>query len=398
MTQGTMYKGYPKSTFQQTLVGLDYRHSEEAPESIFAHACVKAFRDLDWSRYGFTFTQVFEPGVLAEIAYWEGVPLAELAYLVYQPSSSINELASRLESLNEQSPIERINLASVLITLSRFDLAERVVNSIGQTNDARLTFEIAWLRFMISNRRDDGIYSADAFASMRIAATSGEVPIGRLLDASTQAIVWYLKRREVSRQDLNWFVAKGAAIANRSAQAEPGSVSSWYRGIAMLPAAQGLKDETREYMEKARRAADMAVEANPGPVQMNFIKTYYESTLKEHLYVTRDFGQAVEAGTELIQLDPGWSVSYGELAEVYEKFGRKEDAAHLYMKAAELGPPYVGHHLLRAAENWEAVASTAKAIKCYRKVLKMVPQNVEVIAAMKRCMSISQNASSGSEE
>ncbi len=118
----------------------------------------------------------------------------------------------------------------------------------------------------------------------------------------------------------------------------------------MIPAGRGQALQTRHYMQRAREAAEEVISRRPRRHEMNFIKTYHESAIKEHLYVTGDFEKAKEAGNALIALDAGWAPSYAELAEVYQKSGDQQRAAELYEQAlATLGPPYVGHHLLNAA-------------------------------------------------
>lgn len=374
-----------RNTFQQTLVGLEWSTADGETADIYSRACTEAFRELNWSRYGFAFTQVFEPGVLGEVAYWEGIPVESLEDLSHRPTAAFTDLGDRLDGAAALSPIERVNLASVLTALSRFDAAERVVDTVTVGNDPRRAFEVAWLRFMITNRRDDGRRSAEAFSTMRAAATTGSVPVGRLLDACTQAVVWYLKRKEVDHDDLQWFLATGSALVKASKRPDPGAVSSWYRGLAMLPAAKGMVERTRSYMLSARRAAHEALQGDPGSMELNFIKTYHESTLKEHMYVTKDFDLAVEAGRSLIDLDPVWSVSHGELGDAYDRFGHPREAAVSFTKAAELGPPYVGHHLLRAAACWERAGEHGDALSCYTRLLDMAPEDERSLSGALRC-------------
>lgn len=149
----------------------------------------------------------------------------------------------------------------------------------------------------------------------------------------------------------------------------------------MLPAAKGATDTTREYMNRAREAAEEKVAESPGASEKNLVKTYYESSLKEHMYLHRDLDAAVEAGRALIALDPVWAPSYGEVAEAYERFGRRQQATELYEQAVEAGPPYLGHHLLRAARCREALDQPDAALGHYSALLELAPGNDTVRSA-----------------
>ncbi|WP_406316697.1 tetratricopeptide repeat protein [Streptosporangium sp. NBC_01639] len=376
---------YKRNAFQETLIGLEYTPYPGETADIYSRACVEAFADVDWTQFGYPFTQVFEPGVLHEVSFLEGVPYENLADLSYRPTSAMKLLGDLVDNAAELGSIGRINLASSLVNTSRFNLAERVLSPLAGTEDPREAFEVAWLEFMISNRRDDGRDSPAAFTRMRAAVLSGVIPRARILDACTQAVVWYLKRREVTEDDFRWYVTVGNALAKEPDRLAPSAVSSWYRGLAMLPAAKGMPAKTRSYMRSARVAAEQAVEQNSGALELNFVKTYYESSLKEHMYVSRDFERAVESGRALIELDPVWAPSYGELADAYDKFGQVEKAAGLFIRAAELGPPYVGHHLLRAADCEERIGDYGSALSCYSALAEMAPRSAGVLRGGLRC-------------
>jgi tetratricopeptide (TPR) repeat protein len=371
-----------RNTFQETLLALEYEPLQDRPADIFSQACVASYTETDWTRFGYFFTQIFEPGVLREVALLEGVPYESLADLSYQSSATLSHLAELVEKASELSPIELVNLAAALISISRFEAATRLLDSVsGKVASSREKFEVAWLEFLISNRCSRGENSPAAFAKMREAIESGGVPRGRVLDACTQAVVWYLKRREIPEDAFTWWIriGNGLAKAPESNRLDMGTVSSWYRGLAMLPAARGKASETRKFMELAREAAEQTIALRPGAYELNTIKTYYESTMKEHMYVTKNFEAAEEAGHALITLDPVWAPSYGELAEVYEFFGRVAQAAEFYERAAEAGPPYWGHHLLRAAKCQVKSGNDEVALSHYLTLAEIAPENASVL-------------------
>lgn len=363
-----------RNTFHETLIGLAY--SSRTAVDIYSEACVESFRRADFTEFGYTFTQLFEPDVLREVALFEDVPYEALTSLEHHPTAAVRQLAELVGRMNELDVVALVTLASALISISRYDVASGVLDAARKRAERpRERFEVAWLSFLVANRCTDGADSPAAFAAMRAEIVAGAIPPGRVLDACTQAVVWYLKRREVSEEDFAWAMRTGWELVGRPGQLESGTVSSWFRGIAMLPAAEGSKDTTRDYMRRARDAAEEAVAERPGAFEKNMVKTYYESCLKEQMYLHRDLDAALEAGRALIALDPAWAPSYGEVAEAHEFFGQKERAAELYEQAANAGPPYVGHHLLRAARARAALDQPEAALGHYATLLEISPGN-----------------------
>ncbi|MFE0421345.1 hypothetical protein [Streptomyces sp. NPDC058953] len=375
-----------RSAFHEVLIGLEYTDDQEHPVDIFSRACVEAFEELDWTRFGYRFTQVFEATVLHEIAVIERMRHEDLARLEHRPTAAMRRLGDALENRAELTLVERVNLASVLAGIARPASADIVLSETEPlATSHRERFEIAWLAFILANRQDDTRRSAEAFAAMRAAITSGKVPPGRALDACAQGVVWYLKREEIAPDDFAWCLRVGHALATREEVQDLATVSSWYRGLAMLPASKGMPEKTRSYMESARTAAEETIRQRPRAYELNLLKTYHESSLKEHMYVTRDAGAAIESGRALIALDPAWSISYGELAEVYVRFGDSREAAELYDTAVAKGPPYVGHHLLKSATCWEKAGEPAQALARYEDLAALVPGDAEVLTSGLNC-------------
>lgn len=369
------------NTFQETLLGMEFSESEGRPADLFSRACVDQFDSWDLGVFGYRLAQVFEPNVLFEVALISGVPYTDLADLTHRPSATINRLGNLADRSGELSPVELVNVASALISISRFDLAEQMLDRArARTSTARERFEISMLDFVISNRRDDGAGSPAAFHAIRQAIESKELPADRILYACSQAVVWYLKRKEMQDVDFDWYVTSGRDLA-KSDDVDPASVSSWYRALAMLPAAQGNRAATREYMVEAKRTAEEAMERRPGAYESHFLKTYFESALKEYMYVTPDREKAIEVGTALVALDPVWSPSHGEVAEAHARFGEFAQAAENYDRAAELGPPYYGHHLLQSARHHEKSGQIETAVARYRTLADLVPADRRVLEA-----------------
>lgn len=361
-----------RNAFQETMLGLEY--SAESSADIFSRACVESFSVWSTAQFSHLSTQVFEPGVLREVAYLAELPFDSVDDLRHRPTSSMRKIGELVDRAAELTVVESVNLVSLLINISRFTVAARLLADLRRrVLTSRESFEVGWLQFLISNRCDDGADSPAAFARMRQAIADGGVPRGRILDACTQAVVWYIKRREVPEDVFQWSVRCGSALARESHTLDASTVSSWYRGIAMLPAANRDRARTHSYMELAREAAERSVRRRRGAVELNFLKTYFESSLKEHMYVTRDQAAAEEAGRALIDLDPSWSVSYGELAEARRYFGDLRGAAELYERAVGAGPPYVAHHLLHAARSRVASGDHETALRHFDALAELAP-------------------------
>ncbi len=357
------------------MVGLEVPTGQ--PMDIFSESLSRAIAEHDRCRFGFPFTQVFEPALLYEIALLEGAELRALTTFEHRPTATTRLLRDAIAEAAELSVPELVNVASILVCASRFTPASGLVNTaMARSISTREHFELAWLRFVISNRVDDGAGSTEAFERMRRAIEGTGVPRARALDACTQAVVWYVKRREISLPLFRWFIQHGAALAAEGSDELTGcGLSAWYRGVAMVPAATGRAASTRRYMAKALAAAELVERVLPGADSRNALKTYYESTMKEHLHVTGDLDAACDAGLALLDLDPLWSLSVGELAEVHERRSEAERAAELYEHAVGLGPPSVGHHLRRAARCRAAAGRHDLAQDHYRALLALDPRD-----------------------
>lgn len=361
----------PRNAFQRTLVGLHYSGAPPCTPDLFSRACVQAYETANPREFGYQFTQVFEPGVLEEVALLEGVTADAMAMLDYCPTAAMENLRRRLDCCGALSVVERLNLASTLTSVSRFDAAERALPE--QVGTARERFELSWIQFLIFNRRDDGAGSRDAFSMMIAAIDEGGISSGRIVDACTQGIVWYLKRREIDEAQYRWCIETGTHLIRREAGLGSGTISSWYRGLAMVPAAERDAEKTRQYMAHAYdHAARVASDAdNYGA--LNALKTYYESCIKEFMYVRPDLERAEQAGLALIAMDEQWSPSYAELAEVYERFGQTEKAAAYFQKAVAAGPPYVGHNLVSAARAYAKLDDVDAALRYYLTLNELAP-------------------------
>lgn len=361
----------PRNAFHRTLVGLDYGGAPPCEPDLFSRACVEAYETSDPREFGYQFTQIFEPGVLHEIALLECMPVEALEMLDHRPTAAIEDLRRRLDDCCALSVVERINLASMLISISRFDAAEHARPETAGTTQER--FELAWIDFLIFNRRDDGATSRDAFSRMIAAINEGGIAPGRIVDACTQGIVWYLKRREIDNAQYRWCIETGSILVRQEVGLGNGSISSWYRGLAMVSAAERNAEKTRRYMTHAYDHATQVASHADSHGASNALKTYYESSIKQFMYVQPDLELAEQSGLALIATDEQWSPSYAELADAYKHFGEAEKAADYFEKAVMVGTPYVGLHLVSAARARAELDDAEAALRHYLTLNELAP-------------------------
>lgn len=363
-----------RNTFQQTMLGLEYYTAPGTSADLFAQATVQQWQESDPDRYGYLFAQVFESDVLRELSLLEGHSFVAVDTMRLTPTDSMRRLREALDDSERLPPVHALNTAAALLSVSRFGAVVPLLRSLeARATEPRGAFEVAMLKFVLSNRAEDGAGSPAAFATMRTAIASGKVPPDRALDACTQAVVWHLKRKEVTRTQFDWYLAAGGRLVESLCGLDSAAVSSWYRALAMVPAASGDATTTREYMSRARDAAEQTLGMRPRPYELHLLKTYHESSMKEHMFVTKDPEKAMAAGQALLALDPSWSPSYGEVAEAHRFFGDPRSAAEQYERAAEVGPPYVAHHLVSAASCWQAIGDDERAAAAYMRLAHLVP-------------------------
>jgi tetratricopeptide (TPR) repeat protein len=368
------------NSFAQVMLGLAY--DDAVAPDLFSQACIEEYQQSDPAEFGYLFAQVFEPTVLEEIALLARLDHEDVANLRHQPTDTMRSLANRLGEIRELPTVPLVNVAAALLSISRFNLARGALTEAGARSlTAREQFEIGMLEFVISNRCEDGGSTPAAFARMQAAIEAGDLPPDRVIDACAQAVVWYSKRREISRSSFEYFLSLGRRLAGVPGLVGSAALSSWYRGVAMVPAESKESAQTRRYMELAREEAERTITERPRPYERHLIKTYYESSLKEHMYLSRDEERAEQAARDLIAVDPVWPPSHGELAEALSFFGRPAEAAQAWVTAAELGPPYVGHHRLMAARTLEKLGRPAKALQQYLAMIDIAPPARELLAA-----------------
>ena len=383
-----------KNCFQSLMIKGSVSGILEQQQDLFSKTCLEQFDSRPIGQYGYCLGQVFEPYVLDEVSQLSNTRLSTSEKLKPNTSELFAELCALVEN-SVSGPIpDIINTASALVSLSRFQLAETMLHRIPRDRmSVRDSFELAMLEFIIANRLDDRSRMAQCYDSMQQCLVTEQIPPHRALSAASSAVVWHTKVQFLSEASYRWFEALGQKLSRDPDKVDAGALSSWYRGIAMVPAAKGDRSGTRDYMLAAYAHAEQAIDLRPTYYELNLKKTYFESTLKEHMYVTRDYDAARYVAASLLELDPIWSASHGEVAECHAAFANFEAAATSFETAARLGPPYFAHHLFAAGQMWERADNEDRAMEIYDFLHDFQPANSSVIVAGARLAKKTSDAS-----
>jgi tetratricopeptide (TPR) repeat protein len=377
------------NNFQRCL--LNGSVDSNRPIDLFSNATLSALKSTTPGPTPHLFTQIFEPGVLQECAILANADYDTVRGLDNLDSGPLCAVRVLYENRMDLTSVEAISTASSLVAVSRFDMATTILDDSKRLfGDNRLLFEADWLRFLITNRCHDGKESGRYLCSMRAQVEKGMIPVSRQLDLCTQVVVWYLKRNEVDKSTFGWALEHGdRVLQTKNDMIDIGTESSWYRGVAMVPAKDGDAAETRRLMQRAHNLAERGVGCNETDYgALNNLKTYWESTLKEHMFVTRDREAALAAASSLIDLDPAWSPSYAERADMLRHFGDIAGALNSYRKAVAIGPPYYGYHLKQVADCSEELGDLRTALEIHRKLADLAPHDRAIAKATDRLVAL----------
>ncbi|MGV2069016.1 tetratricopeptide repeat protein [Agrobacterium sp. 22-226-1] len=328
-------------------------------------------------------TQFLEPSVLLEVSALSGMSVDHINSFEYSLAATASRLKWLLDLTDVATPVQRVNLAAAMASTARYQTAIQVLATVPIHRLYPPEVALYYLiKFAVENRI--GLVSShdDDFAMLKALIDDGELPDHRILDVSAQAIVWNIKTGGVSSSLLKWFVARGdkavTALGIGRDCREKISLSSYHRAYAMIPAQNGEVAETRRIMRLAEQFAHEADgyrwidEANVFEAR----KTVLESSLKEMIHLAKDLDEAERIGLRLIEMDPLWSISYHELAEVYLAQENYAAALKCYEKALEVGLPRLtfSHYMVGACLAKEERLS--EALPAFEATLALDPSNI----------------------
>jgi tetratricopeptide (TPR) repeat protein len=341
--------------------------SDLAGADLWTQGTVDALQSRNPDGHHFPFVQLFEAHVVDEVALLSGADPALAAVLGLENASPwASSLRQEFDSRQDLSGARAVNLAYVLISISRSAMAEGVLAELSSRALSPIDrLECLFAQWLTDNRRS-GTRSRPLFSAMRDLISNERIPDERQIEVCTQAAVWFAKRKDVSERDLAWFLVRGEDIVSRLASQPhppPTVLSSWYRGIAML---QPEDVGGRDVSTLMRRAAEMLDGADESRIHARIIRrTFLQSTLKQYCYSTPDADRAAAAADELIASDRTWSENWADVAQMHMRFGHPEAALDALDRAVTLGPPYVRFHLRSSAALYASLGRREEATARY---------------------------------
>lgn len=368
------------NTFYQMMIGIGFPDREDRAQSIFNRACAWSYKTANFDDVGYKYIQIFEPGVLNELIALDNAQGrgAEQTGEI-RGNNHIAQLDWLHSNLKQVSTVQRLNLAAAYASFCRVGESARILETISDTprvRDGDLRFEYLMLKFVVCNRLQDRAGSRQAMAAFLDMGKNRKLSVHQIIEVSCQATVWYHKTSEIDKEVYTWFLRKSNALV-RDSSAHVGNriKSSWYRATAMIPSAENKHSASRELMSRAKEYALRANGEVSDPYVLNELKTYYESTIKEHLYYSKDYAKAELAGLSLLKIDPYWSPNWAEVAQVYMTINRFEKAKQLLNKAITLGPPYLNYYHYLLAECECQLGDIDTGLQRYRSILSLDKTN-----------------------
>ncbi|PHX44337.1 hypothetical protein AO263_30320 [Pseudomonas sp. NZIPFR-PS5] len=341
--QNLLMHSFTKNSFSDMMLGVRLPDAQDKSESIFNRACSWAYSSANFDDPGYKYIQIFEPGVVKEIqALAKLTP--EVSLTLHSQERNKSHLATLdwlAGNLKYASSVQRLNLATAYASFGQIHQAAEILRTMTlmrRVDGGDLEFEFLMLKFVIHNRLQDCASSSESMQQLFSMAKSGRMTASQIVEVCCQATVWFHKTAEVDRTIYEWFFVKSKTLLTAEGSAIPeGMKSSWYRAVAMIPS-RGKNDQgTRTLMNHAKTFALQANATSNNPYSLNELKTYFESTIKEHLYGSKDYEKAEAAALSLLKLDPHWSPNWAEAAQVYMTTGQYNTAEKLIKKAIALG-------------------------------------------------------------
>ncbi|PHM62730.1 tetratricopeptide repeat protein [Xenorhabdus ishibashii] len=355
----------------------------EYKESIWSKATCLALTNHNFDMNGYVITQAMEYSFLKEIAQIANIPYVDVTCFNYECAGPGNALQWLLSMKVYLPDIQKVNLARALITTARYHLAQDILSIVNPEKlqpEQKITYFIT--SFIVRNRLVSGSDCSDLFGRIKQIIEDKNISEENILEAASLAIVWYLKTGTIDLQTYEWFKQCGEFISEKIIERKTFkaklALSSFYRAYAMVPAAINDIPKTRSIMLKSQHFSDILEPENELETVLaeTAKKTVLESSIKEMMYVSKQWDIAEEYALELVTFDPYWSVNYQELAEVYLKQNKYSKALEQYQNAKQIGLPRVAFNEYMIGVCHEYLGDHQEAINSFKNVLTMDKTNI----------------------
>ncbi|OGT54026.1 MAG: hypothetical protein A3F17_07510 [Gammaproteobacteria bacterium RIFCSPHIGHO2_12_FULL_41_15] len=332
-------------------------------------------------RIPYTIGHLLEPGLVDELALLTHVPAHELEFLNYETQGPISVLKDMLTNTEKLNEIQKINLCLALNSLARYVAAKEVFDLININN---LKFQEKFYYYNIQLLFNDvigSINTENTFFNLKNILEINSVPEEEIVTTCASVILYGNKGAHIIKNNLfEWFIDSAKkyvkTIENNADFHSLSLLSGFYRVYAMT-----LSNNLQATRQSMQLALNYAMQLQPSNLLEEAVKTYYirtnyQSTLKEHMFLTHDYEKAEEAIIRLIEVDKNFSVSYIEAAEFYLHRKQYEKALEYYQRANIIGPPRYIYSQFMLGFCYEQLNDYDQAINQYQQTLLLDPSNV----------------------
>lgn len=339
----------------------------------------------DFSELPYPIPQLLEPAVLLEVSKYSNIPLDNLKRLDYKSTGSIKKIQNMLKNEDDINSVEKLNLSYSLASILRYEESLRVLTNINiNTLNKATKFYYLVLRLMIKNRLTPSQSLTEDLSLIKVTLEEMKMPEQQTILASNIAIVWEIKANLVGNKIFKWFLEKGLE-AQKNIQPDGFwnllCKSSFHRAIAMLPAQEGKKNQTRKEMEQAYDLLQVATPNNELEyyIKKEVILATLQSKFKEMSYVAQDYAKAEKAGFKLIKEEPNWSLYYQDMGKFYLENKKIKKALSMYKKARDIGAPRTVLTNYQIGVCFAKMNQIDESLNEFERVLEMDPTNYSAV-------------------
>ncbi|WP_106767113.1 tetratricopeptide repeat protein [Paenibacillus faecalis] len=367
------------TAFLRAILHLENSHNISSNWS--KGVCI-SFEHHNFDNVPYNLMQLLDPSTLFEVSVITKIEHADIENLNYEVQGPLNKLKWLVNNVNFATPIQKLNICYSLCSIARYKLASNIFEQIDLNRlYPNEKFYYYMLSFILKNRNNPFESVDKEFENIKALIEEGYLSDIEIISVSSQANTWKIKSSALNNDLYKWFVGKGFKLAEELSDnifASQLSKSHFYRSVAMIPAAENDLDNTRKYMDLSYKYAEMAEpKSEIQKIQRSdALKTYFESSLKEFAYLHKDYDKAEDIAKKLIEIDPNWSISYLEAAEVNMLFDNYNNALSYIKRAQEIGLPRVVESQFLLGYCYEKLEDYTQAVEAYKNTLALDPLNI----------------------
>jgi tetratricopeptide (TPR) repeat protein len=337
----------------------------------------------DFNKLPYTLGQTLELGIIDEISLYTKISAENLETLHYQSDGPIVLLQDMLIHSHSLTPIQQLNFCYALTAIARYatasDLFKKIPFDALNPREKLYYYFLSITLFQTFEINEEVTKSANEIKTLLQSFSFNDNDI---IASAALSIISFAKNFFGNKEIISWFIQYAEKPIERlmhsSETKDLAILSGYYRAFAMLPASQKNKIATCEAMSTARHYAASITPQSPleHAVKDYYLRSCYQSWVKEHLYIYQDVEQAQKYADQLIDFDAYWSISYIEAAECYLQGKNYQQALALYQHAKTLGLPRLVYSQYMVAYCHELLEQIDSALTEYKNTLALDAGNV----------------------